>query len=393
MTTHALWVLVHALAIVVFINRYISGLFLRVVRRKQWDETVDGYEPTVTVVMPLYNEGAGVEEALASVLASDYPREKLRVLCIDDHSTDASYEHAVEVASRDDRLTVIRNPANIGKRKSIIEAVRRAESEIIVSVDSDVLIDRRAIAELVRRFTSPRVAAVGGWVDIRNKHDNWLTRMQVVKYWYAYFVMKNVEQAFKRVLVLSGCLTAYRRTVLLELEPVLAKRAMLGAPIKYGEDRFLTRQIIKAGYLTTITHAAHCWTFVPNTLRAYFSQQLRWRRSNMIDYLGGLSHVWRLNPLIAINYFAMFGVLIGYPVAVMRALAAHQFIPALVIHLELLVVSGLYYRWSTRRWAAQDRVGPLAFLPQSIVMPVTYALLTPLALFTLDADRWETRSG
>ena len=73
-------------------------------------------------------------------------------------------------------------------------------------------------------------------------------------------------------------------------------------PIKYGEDRFLTRQILKAGYLTTMTLAARCRTFVPNTLGAYFAQQLRWRRSNLVDYAGGVTHMWRLHPLVAINY-------------------------------------------------------------------------------------------
>jgi hypothetical protein len=44
-------------------------------------------------------------------------------------------------------------------------------------VDSDVLIDPSAIRQLVRRFTCEQIAAVGGWVDARNKHDNWLTQM------------------------------------------------------------------------------------------------------------------------------------------------------------------------------------------------------------------------
>jgi hypothetical protein len=278
-----------------------------------------------------------------------------------------------------------------GQRRSIISAVRRSASELIVSVDSDVVIDPSAIRQLVRRFTRPEIAAVGGWVDVRNKHDNWLTRMQTVKYWYAYFAMRNIEWAFQRMLCLSGCLTAYRRSVLLELEPIVAHRAVLGVPIKYGEDRFLTRQIIKAGYRTTITLDARCQTSVPHTLAAYFSQQLRWRRSNVIDYAGGLSHIWRLHPLIAINYFGMFVVLVGYPIAVFRALATQRFLPAVVAHLVVLMVFGLYYRWRVRAWPADQRVGALAFLPQALVMPVTYALLTPLALFTLDSGRWETR--
>jgi cellulose synthase/poly-beta-1,6-N-acetylglucosamine synthase-like glycosyltransferase len=390
--TGHVWVVVQALALIVLVNRYVTGFVLKVVRGKRFEEVVDDYVPSITVVMPLYNESANVGDALRSVLASDYPRELVSVVCIDDCSSDDSYERARAVAATDDRLTVLRNPHNVGKRASINHVIRTATSELIVSIDSDVVVEPRALRELVRRFTRPEIAAVGGWVDIRNKHDNWLTRMQVVKYWYAYFVMKNIERAFQRVMVLSGCLTAYRRTVLVELLPILETRSLWGTPIKYGEDRFLTRQIVKAGYLTSITLDARCKTFVPTSLRTYFSQQLRWRRSNLVDYFGGLSHVWRLHPLLAIHYYSMFGVLLAYPLAVAKAVAAHQFLPALCIHLALLVPFGLYYRWQTRRWPAEDRVGALSFVPQSLVMPVTYALLTPLALFTLDSTRWETRT-
>jgi cellulose synthase/poly-beta-1,6-N-acetylglucosamine synthase-like glycosyltransferase len=380
------------LAIVVFLNRYVGGLMMRLIRRASWDATNDDYVPSVTVVVPLYNEASGIAETLCSVLDAEYPADKLRAICVDDCSTDDSHARACEVAAASEgRLVVLRNASNIGKRRSIIHAVRRAASEIVVSVDSDVVIDPRAIRELVRRFTREDIAAVGGWVDVRNKHDNWLTRMQTVKYWYAYYAMRNIEWALQRMLCLSGCLTAYRRSVLLELEPVLERRALFGVPVKYGEDRFLTRQIVKAGYSTTFTLAAHCRTYVPTTLTAYFSQQLRWRRSNVIDYLGGLSHIWRLHPLISVNYFSMFVVLGGYPIAVFRALASGRFMPALVGHLTVLTLFGIYYRWRVRSWPPEQRVGVLSFLPQALIMPVTYGLLTPLAVFTLDSASWETR--
>jgi N-acetylglucosaminyltransferase len=393
MTPHLLWVVVHSLAVVVFVNRYIAGIILRVIRGKTWDESRDDYEPTVTAVIPMFNEGRAIKETLRSLLDSEYPHDKLTVICVDDCSSDDSYEHAREVARKSGgRLRIIRNRINVGKRRSIIRATREADSEIIVSVDSDVVVDTGAIQQLVRRFTHDRIAAVGGWVDVRNKHDNWLTRMQVVKYWYSYFFMKNLEWGFRRVMCLSGCLTAYRRAVLLELEPVLEKRSVLGVPIKYGEDRFLTRQIVKAGYMTTMTLEARCRTFVPNTLSAYFSQQLRWRRSNIVDYAGGFSHVWRLNPVLAIHFFSLFALLLVYPIAVVRALAAHKFFPALTLHTEAVVFFGLLYYVRSRKLPRSERVGPLSFIPLSLLMPVTYALLTPLALFTLDTASWETRN-
>lgn len=392
MTTFVLWTLVKLLAMVVFINRYIAGIILRVVRGKKWDETRDDYEPTVTVVIPMFNEGEAIRETLTSLLASEYAKDKLKIVCVDDCSTDNSYEIAREVArASGGRLEVIRNRQNLGKRRSINRAVRMNESEIIVSVDSDVVVDPTAIKELTRRFTDDRIAAVGGWVDVRNKHDNWLTRMQTIKYWYGYFFLKNLEWGFRRVMCLSGCLTAYRRQVLVDLEPILEDRSIMGVSIKYGEDRFLTRQIIKAGYLTTMTHAARCRTFVPRNLAEYFSQQLRWRRSNIVDYTGAVSHVWRLNPILAIHFFAQMALLIAYPITVIRALTSGWFFEALQIHLMVVAVFGLYYRWRVRHVAAEERVSAIAFVPIAFLMPVTYALMTPLALFTLDSGSWETR--
>jgi cellulose synthase/poly-beta-1,6-N-acetylglucosamine synthase-like glycosyltransferase len=392
MTGHTFWVIVYCLGLVVFVNRYLGGVILRRLRGEHFDETIDDYEPTVTAVIPMFNEGAAIKETLQSLLDANYPAAKLKVICVDDCSTDDSYEHAREVAKKSGgRLRVIRNRKNLGKRRSIIRAVRETDSEIIVSVDSDVVVDQEAVRALVRRFVSEQIAAVGGWVDVRNKKQNWLTRMQVVKYWYGYNFLKNIEWGFRRVMCLSGCLTAYRRSVLVELEPVLEERSILGVPIKYGEDRFLTRQIVKAGYLTTMTLDAKCRTFVPATLASYFSQQLRWRRSNIVDYTGAFSHVWRLNPILAIHFFSQMCLLMIYPVAVIRALMSGWFFSAMVYHVCILVLMGVYYRWRVRKYAPADRVNILSFVPLTFLMPITYAMLTPLALFTLDTANWETR--
>ncbi len=53
---------------------------------------------------------------------------------------------------------------------------------------------------------------------------------------------------------------------------------------------------------------------------------------------------------------------------------------------------GIIYRWNTRKLKKEERVGILAFSPLTFLMPVTYAMLTPLALFTLDTANWETRN-
>jgi cellulose synthase/poly-beta-1,6-N-acetylglucosamine synthase-like glycosyltransferase len=286
---------------------------------------------------------------------------------------------------------VHRMPRNMGKRRAINRVVRKSRAEIIVSVDSDVVVDKDAIRQLVRRFVSPRIAAVGGRVDIRNKHQNWLTRMQTIKYFWGYSFLKSRERSYRSVLCLSGCLTAYRRSVLLELHGLLEKRSVLGVPIKYGEDRFLTRQIVKAGYQTTMTHDAVCKTYALTTLDAYFAQQLRWRRSNLIDYMSGLSHVWKLHPVVAIQYFTLFSLMLAYPVLVFDLLRTGVIIPAMTFHCSVMAACGFYYRWNVRHLPPEEKVSAFSLAPIAAVMTVTYGILTIVALFTLDCGKWETR--
>ncbi len=382
---------VYLLVFLVWVNRYFLGAYLRWVRGAGFDRTVDDYEPTVTVVTPMYNEGPRVARTVESLLALDYPEEKIELVMVDDASTDGSGAHALAAGGGRRNFRVLRNPENLGKRLSINRAVRESRSEIIVSVDSDVEVDPGALRELLRRFTSPRIAAVGGRVNVANANENWLTKMQAIKYFFSYEYLKNLEKTFHSVMCLSGCLSAFRREVLVQLEPVLENRRIFGVPIKYGEDRFLTRQIIKAGWETFTTLDAVCWTQAPPTLDKYFSQQLRWRRSNLVDFFGGLSHAWKLPPLVAVHYLSLFGMLISYPFVVYYNLTQDTFWDLAAFNLTILAFFGAVYGFGVRRYPAALRVHPLWFLAMAVVMPVTYLLCTPLALFTLDSGSWETR--
>jgi cellulose synthase/poly-beta-1,6-N-acetylglucosamine synthase-like glycosyltransferase len=386
-----LFIPIYLLVVIVITNRYFAGLFCRALSR-DFDARVEGYEPTVAVIVPMFNEGKGIHATVLSLLEQEYPAHKLSVVVVDDCSTDDSLAWARKAeALHPERVRVIVNPCNMGKRKGIAHAVRQVDTELVVSVDSDVVVDRCAVRELVCRFTSPRIAAVGGRVNVSNPHENWLTRMQTIKYYFGYVYLKNLERAFKSVMCLSGCLTAYRRSILLELEPVLEDRNILGVPIKYGEDRFLTRQIVKAGYQTLCTLDARCWTVAPNTITKYFSQQLRWRRSNFVDFLLGLGHVWRLHPCVSLHYYSLFALQVAYPVMLVESLSSGDFWKLAVSHLFVLGFLGCVYWLDTRRLPASERVHPLWFMSLGIIMPVTYLVHNVLALWTLDSGSWETR--
>ncbi|HVY31359.1 MAG TPA: glycosyltransferase [Polyangiaceae bacterium] len=386
------FIVISLLVLVVITNRYIAGTIATKLVGERVERRHDDYQPMVDVVIPMFNEGRGIEQTVLSLLAQNYPADRLRVIVVDDCSTDDSlYWARKAAAAHPDRAMVIKNKVNVGKRLGIAHAVRRSTAEIIVSVDSDVVVHPNAVRELVARFVTDDIAAVGGRVNVSNPNDNWLTQMQTIKYHFGYGYLKSLERAFQTVMCLSGCLTAYRRSVLLELEPVLENRNLLGVPIKYGEDRFLTRQIVKAGYRTLLTLEANCWTVAPNTLPKYFSQQLRWRRSNFIDYMMGITHIWRANPFVALHYVALFALQFSYPLVVVLHIFNHTFWEVAAFHTAVLLALGAIYRWEVRAQPAEQKVNPLSFTAMGVVMPVSYIVLNVLAFWTLDSGSWETR--
>jgi hypothetical protein len=138
---------------------------------------------------------------------------------------------------------------------------------------------------------------------------------------------------------------------------------------------------------------AMCFSKAPPTLRQYFNQQLRWRRSNIVDYLWGLTHVWKFHPLLCIHYLSLALVLFACPLVLINHVMAHEFIKLAMIHLVLIAVLAMVYHVApgVRRLPPWLRVHPIWFLPMTVLMPLSYILLTPLGLLTLDSSSWETR--
>src|SRR5579864_4413680 len=147
----------------VFFNRYVLGNFLRRIYRKRFDASGPAMEPTVTVIVPMYNEGRAITQTILSILNQNYPPNKLQVIVVDDCSSDDSLEWACLAARHSpDRVTILKNDKNVGKRIGILHAVRRSSDEIIVSVDSDVVLDPDAVGFLMKGFSESSIGAVGG---------------------------------------------------------------------------------------------------------------------------------------------------------------------------------------------------------------------------------------
>jgi glycosyltransferase involved in cell wall biosynthesis len=120
-------------------------------------------QPFVSVLMPVYNPGRFLREAIDSVLAQAYPAFELVV--IDDASSDGSYECALAYAARDERVRVFRQPRNLGivaaRNRAFAEA--RADTSYYAILDSDdVALPDRLEQQVAFLEAHPEYALVGG---------------------------------------------------------------------------------------------------------------------------------------------------------------------------------------------------------------------------------------
>lgn len=383
------------LILIVFVNRYVFGTLLRLMDRRN----APGYAPepaawpSVAIIVPVFNEGDHVLQTAKSFSRLNYPRDRLSVVFVDDCSTDDTYDHLMQVTRTWSWMQLRQNPHNMGKRLGIKEAVLDIDSELVLSVDSDVIVEPDALAELVKHMLESGVDAVGGCVYVSNAKETWLSRMQAVKYWVGYQFLKNVENAFDHVMCLSGCLTLYKRSALLAVDEDVAHRTFLGDEVKYGEDRYLTRKLVERGFKTRLCFDARCYTKAPPKMPGYLSQQLRWRRSNSIDFITAIPHLHKFHPLVLVHYVSVSMLLFFYPLFIVAQVIRLGFVIPMLEHALVVTVFAILYELNKHKLPEFARTSGIWFLAIVVVFPVMYLTMTPLGLATLGTTSWETRGG
>ncbi len=252
--------------------------------------------PTLTVVVPAYNEGPGVRQTIESLLASDYPRDRLRVIAVNDGSKDDTgialdRTRADLLARGDDRLTVIHLPKNMGKRHALHTGFKQADTELVATVDSDSYVLADTLANLVAPFATPHVGGVAGKVLVANRETNLLTRMLHVRYVLGFDFVRAYQDKLASVWCCPGALQAYRRSVIApHLDRWLDQR-FLGARCTNGDDHAMTNLVLSLGCDTRYQGNAVVYTLVPETYKRLSKMFLRWARSATREGLLALAFV------------------------------------------------------------------------------------------------------
>ena len=225
--------------------------------------------PSVTAMIPAYNEEGYVGRCIDSVLENDYPGS-LEVVVVDDGSTDRTLAEAQARAS--DRLRVI-HKENGGKHAALNDALTEVDSDLIVSVDADSLVDSAAIQHLVETYKwHNEPCAVAGNIKIMHR-ESALERIQALEYIVSINMFRRALDHLGLVNVVPGCLGLFERNAVEEVGGFSADTVT--------EDFDFTLSLLKQGKKVHYSAQAISRTEAPRTLRQMYNQRLRWYRGTI----------------------------------------------------------------------------------------------------------------
>ncbi|HJQ10591.1 MAG TPA: glycosyltransferase [Gemmatimonadaceae bacterium] len=165
--------------------------------------------PKVTVTVPVYNSELSIRATLEHLLEVDYDRDKLQILVISDASTDRTDEIVREYGTRG--VELLRLPERRGKTAAENAALAASRGEILVNVDSTILVPRNSLKKLVRVFDDPTIGVASGRdVSKGAGGDSTLTESRYVGY---EMHVRDLESRVGSIVGASGCFYASRRSV------------------------------------------------------------------------------------------------------------------------------------------------------------------------------------
>ncbi|MCQ4043351.1 bifunctional polysaccharide deacetylase/glycosyltransferase family 2 protein [Streptantibioticus rubrisoli] len=353
-------------------------------RRRDQPWALPVNEP-VSVIVPAYNESAGIEAAVRSLLASDNPVE---IIVVDDGSTDGT---ADLVESLGLPVRVIRQQ-NAGKPAALNTGLAAASCELVVMVDGDTVFEPGTVRTIVQPFADPGVGAVSGNAKVVNR-GGLLGRWQHIEYVVGFNLDRRLFDLAECMPTVPGAIGAFRRRALLDLGGV--------SEVTLAEDTDLTMALCRAGWRVVYEEHAKAWTEAPASLNALWRQRYRWcygtlqamwKHRGALVQRGAAGKLGRrglvylllfqvLMPLLApvVDIFALYGLIFLDPVRIIGLWLAF-------LLLQLLI--GLYaFRLDG------EPPGPLWSLPlQQFVYRQLMYLVVIQSVFTAVAGtrlRWQ----
>ncbi|GAB2832808.1 glycosyltransferase [Actinocorallia aurea] len=360
----------------------LAHVHVRAVRRGGPAKRGRPVHPDLSVIVPAYNEEAGIAATLRSLTDTDYPG-RVEVIVVDDGSTDGT----ADIAARVPGVRLVRK-ANGGKPSALNAGAGLARGEVLVMVDGDTVFQRDTLRHLVAPFADPGVGAVSGNTKVANR-GGVLGKWQHIEYVIGFNLDRRMFDLLQCMPTVPGAIGAFRREVLAQVGGV--------SDDTLAEDTDLTMAVCRSGWRVVYEEKALAWTEAPASLRQLWRQRYRWCYGTlqaMWKHRGSLRQSFGrrcltylvtfqvLLPLIApaVDVFALWGLFFGDPVQ--------------TVGLWALFVAGQMAAGAYALYLDREPVRPLWVLPlqqfvyrQLMYLVVIQSVVTALLGARL---RWQT---
>ncbi|MDO8575708.1 MAG: glycosyltransferase [bacterium] len=230
--------------------------------------------PSIAVIVPCWNEETTLAGTCESLLALNYPGDKLEIILVDDGSTDGTAAAIARFAEHP-QVRII-SKENGGKHTAMNAGIAATQAEFIGCLDADSFVEPDALREIIPCFDDPKVAAVTGAMSV-HKPENFLQHMQNAEYIFG-ITFRHAIASINGLYVTPGPFSFYRRSTINEL-----------GGFRYGhqtEDMEMALRIQRAGYSIENAPHARVYTKAPGTLVTLVKQRTRWTSGFLRNVLG-----------------------------------------------------------------------------------------------------------
>lgn len=219
--------------------------------------------PPLTILIPVYNEEEIIGKVLEHLRKISYPKNKLKVIVIDDGSKDKTYEIAKSYESSNIKVLT---KTNTGKAASLNFGLKFVKTEYVAVMDGDSFLSKNALRNCMKYFDEEDVAAVTSHILVKKKENLWekIQNMEMM----VISVMRKAQEKMNLINATPGPLSVYKTKILLKVGKFDEKNIV--------EDAEIAWRLIKNGYKIRMAFDAMVYSIYPDDFRNWWGQRIRW---------------------------------------------------------------------------------------------------------------------
>lgn len=317
-----MWQLLILFEVVLFTSyTFIMYIYSRKEEKKENPTNSD--LPSITLIIPMYNEEKVIREKIENTALLDYPNDKLEVIIVDDYSKDNSIEISKDAISKTSlKAKVVKNEGGKGKARGLNWIFPQVSNEITVISDADALLKEDSLLQITKNYSDPMIGGVTGKIMIISDKRR-ISKSQEDSYRSYFDLWRQGESKIGSVSVCNGPLMSFRTNLL--------KRIKVD-PDAYADDSDILFKIIQLGHRVVYDKKAIVFERVPLTLKGRTIQKMK--------RINGLRKVY-LNNLDLLGK-GSFGKII-FPYALLTHIISPLVVLFIVLFYPLVVLKEPWY--------------------------------------------------